>query len=193
MDTRPTIDSPEVITAYAALVRDAILAGPGQAWKKADDAKVLTHLSRAITVSGDAFQRALYLQIECKWVCSQEVVDLLHTRTKMHEKAHCSAEEAWVMKTGVRSPVKEGDRVRFASESNVDWFGKVEAILKSRGKVVVRTDGTGIDVETPVTLEEKVDQSAVSALHVVPVERLEAIYTGKKTATPIISVTRMAV
>ena len=191
MESRPAYDSPEVIAAYAALVREAILAGPGQAWKNADDAKSVVQLSRAITISDDAFQRAMYLQIECKWIVTQEVVDLLHVRTKLHEQAHCDLEEKWVLKTGVRSPVKEGDLVRFSSELNTDTFGKVEAILRSRGKVVIRSDLSGVDAEAPVTLEEKADQSTVATLHVVPVEKIDMIYTSKKTAVPVISVTRM--
>lgn len=191
MEPRPAYDSLEVIAAYATLVREAILAGPGQAWKNADDAKSVVQLSRAITISDDAFQRAMYLQIECKWIVTQEVVDLLHVRTKLHGQAHCDLEEKWVLKTGVRSPVKEGDRVRFSSELGVDTFGKVEAILRARGKVVIRSDLSGIDAEAPVTLEEKADKSLAATLHVVPVEKIDMIYTSKKTAVPVISVTRM--
>ena len=193
MEPRPELLTPCVVTAYATRVRDAILAGPGQAWKNADTNKAVVQLAKALTAEHDAFGRALYLLSEFKWIISQDVVDLLHDRTKFHAAALCEAEQEWVVKNGVRSPVKEGDRVRFTAEaSNVDMFGKIEAVLRDRGKCVIRIDNSGDPSgENPETLTEKAEKGAAVQLVVVPVERIDCVYTGKSKVVPILSVSRV--
>lgn len=135
LEPRPVRLSPAVVQASADRILAEIRKTCGDL-SGFESPRLVEEIKDALLSSDDAFHRALWLK-DRGWPVDQRIVDILHPRAGHERFALIQAEQAWVAKSGVRFPMKEGGMVTIQVHHN-HVVAQVEAVRGSQARGVVR-------------------------------------------------------
>jgi hypothetical protein len=139
MEPRPTKRSPEVIdNAVQRMVSDLRLYR-GPEFEFPDTA--VEQLRKVVMEFSNGYRRCKALD-KLGWEADDKIVYILSPDAGHERLALREAEEAWVMRNGVRFPAQEGDHVSFAVRTNASGeplclLGKVSAVRGTLARAIV--------------------------------------------------------